>query len=329
MSFHQLKLSKEEISKKNYAENTSSVCALRLAVLLNHPTDFPMTESNKDTTERIENLLMSKYNTLSKNQKKVADFIINDMNEAAFLSVVEIGERCGASKATVVRFAQSVGYDGFLDFRNALHNAVHNKFSNLERFPFIAETDKETIYEVAKQDVGNINQTVESLNLDSFKNIVNKFSEADTIFTYGKGISSLMSQVLAYSLSQVATKSKSVSGMHLSYEEEMMYMTPADCLVVLSFPPYSKETLDIAQLAKERGISVIAFTDRRTSPVNRIADDSLFIQSENMLFTNSFAAISMVINAITTELSVKDKQKTLSFIKEVNKLMTDNNRFSE
>lgn len=59
-----------------------------------------------ESTERLKRRISAEYESLPKNQKAVADFLVRSMQEAAFLSVVEIGERSGVSKATVVRFAQ-------------------------------------------------------------------------------------------------------------------------------------------------------------------------------------------------------------------------------
>ena len=282
---------------------------------------------NEMTTERIEALIISKYKGLSRNQRKVADYILNNMNESAFLSVIDIGDKCGASKATVVRFAQSIGFEGFIEFRNELHAAVQTKFSYMERFPLLADSDKETIYEVAQQEVKNINQTMESLSLESFNAIIDLFQKSNCIYTYGHGISALMSQVLAYSLNQVSVQARSMVSSHLSFEEQVMFLGPKDTLVLFSFPPYSKSTLDAARLAAEKGAKVVAITDARSAPIVPLTNINLSVQSENMLFTNSFAAISVTINAITTELSVRNKEKTLKFIKEVNDLMTNAKHF--
>ena len=65
----------------------------------------------------LKALIREKYPGLPENQRKVADFLLQHLEEAPFLSVVEIEERSGASKATVVRLAQHLGYSGFLEMR--------------------------------------------------------------------------------------------------------------------------------------------------------------------------------------------------------------------
>jgi DNA-binding MurR/RpiR family transcriptional regulator len=281
---------------------------------------------NAITTERIESLIISKYKGLSRNQRKVADYILKNLNESAFLSVIEIGEKCGASKATVVRFAQSIGYDGFIEFRNAIHKAVQSKFAYLERFPLVADSDKETIYEVAQKEVKNINQTMESLNLDTFKEIIHLIQKAGTVYTFGQGFSALLSQLMAYSFNQIGVRTHCLVSSHLCFEEQIMYVNPNDVIVCFSFPPYSKRTIEAAKIAMEKGIHVVALTDSKSDSIVGYAHHSLFIQSENMLFTNSFAAISVTMNAIITELSVRNKDRTVKFINEVNDLFTNDQK---
>mgnify|MGYP000936343305 CR=1 FL=1 len=270
---------------------------------------------NEMTTERIEALIMSKYKSLSRNQRKVADYILNNMNESAFLSVVEIGTKCGASKATVVRFAQTIGFEGFIDFRNGLHSAVQTKFSNMDRFPLISNSDKETINAVAQQEVKNINQTIESLNLEAFNGIINLCNKSNAVYTFGHGISALMSQILALSLNQVGVKTISLVSTHMSIEEQMMFLSSNDVVIFFSFSTYSQFTIDAARKASEKGAKVVVISDAKNSAIVPLSTYNLFVQHENVLIPNSFAAISVLINALTSELSVLIKEKNINLIK--------------
>lgn len=286
-----------------------------------------MTGSSSFTIDTFDSLIKEAYKGLPANQKKVAQFIQSDMNEAAFLSVVELGEKCGVSKATVVRFAQRIGFEGYYEFRNALQAAVQKKYSYMDRFPLNTESDKDTFTNVARQDVDNINLTMESIRISDFNEVIDKLCDAKNIYTFGKGISGLMAKILAYSLSQIAVKSLAAISDHLTFEEQLMFIDSKDVLVFFSFPPYSKETISAAKLAHEKKIPVIALTDNSTSPICEYSDKALYIKSENLLFTNSFAAISVVINAITTEISVRNKKSTLKFISQVNDLMHKGGHF--
>ncbi len=74
----------------------------------------------------------------------------------------------------------------------------------------------------------------------------------------------------------------------LTFLEQILFLTKHDLLIVFSFPPYSKETIEAVKFAKGKGIKTIAITNKQSAPVTLYSADSLYVKSENMLFTNSF-----------------------------------------
>ena len=117
----------------------------------------------------LEALIQRKYPELPENQRKVADFLVQHIREAPFLSVMEIEDRSGASKATVVRLAQSLGFSGFLEMRGKLIKRVQSQMRITEMFPLLPRTSREeTLTAVADQDVRNINETINQLDRKVF-----------------------------------------------------------------------------------------------------------------------------------------------------------------
>ncbi|MCC5933806.1 MAG: MurR/RpiR family transcriptional regulator [Balneolales bacterium] len=286
-----------------------------------------MTPAKEYSAEQLIRMIASEYEQLPRNQKAVADFLIKNLNEAAFLSVVEIGERCGVSKATVVRFAQRLGFDGFMLFRDALQASVQKRFSESDRFHLIRHSAGKSVYQVAQQDVSNINRTIENLNLEDFNRVAERIAASRVTYTYGLGISALVAQITAYSLCQVAIRAQAVISGHLSFEEQVLFMDERDVLVCFSFPPYSGRTIEVAALARSRGVEVIGITDIQTAPITEHCTHSLTVKSENLLFTNSIAALSVVVNALVTEIAVRNEDKALGYIEEVNRLMKQGGHF--
>jgi DNA-binding MurR/RpiR family transcriptional regulator len=91
--------------------------------------------------------------------------------------------------------------------------------------------------------------------------------------------------------------------------------------VAFSLPPYSNETIDAVKFAKEKGIRTIAISNKPSSPVTFYSETQLIVQSKNMLFTNSFASISVLINAIATECALRNKSKANRMLKELNEVV--------
>jgi DNA-binding MurR/RpiR family transcriptional regulator len=277
----------------------------------------------------LKALIRSAYPSLSGNQRKVADFLVQHDREIPFLSVVDIERQTGASKATVVRLAQRLGMSGFLELRNRLSEGAQSALRGADQFPLNVPTDREgTLTAVARQDVRNINQTISHLDPKVFHEVAEMILRASHVYTAGLGISSLMSQVLAYSLNQVAIPATPFVRGYETFIEQIPFLSSDDLLVLFSFPPYSQETIDLARVVSGMKTTVVAITDRVTSPVAFYARRTLPIRSQNMLFTNSISAISVVINALATEIAVRNKTKALKLQKQVDTMLRDSGHYN-
>lgn len=278
---------------------------------------------------KLKELILKKYPSLPENQRKVADFLLQHQQDFAFLSVVEVEKKSGASKATVVRFAQSLGFSGFQELRDQLLEGVQAAILLGDKFPLDSRVDpKEALVLVAHQDVKNINQTINHLDRKVFHGVCDRILGATHVYTAGLGISSLMSQILAYSLNQVAVRASALVHDYETFLEQLTFLRPDDLLVVFSFPPYSRETLDLAKTAQAKKVAVVAITDRLTSPVTFYSVDVLPVRSHNMIFTNSFSAISVLINAIATEVAMKNEGKAMKNINELHGLLSGSGYYS-
>ncbi len=277
----------------------------------------------------LHELVQAKYPSLPENQRKVADFLLHNIREVPFLSVVDIEKKSGTSKATVVRLAQSLGLSGFQELRARLMDGVQSAIQQPDQFTLLTRKDTEdTLSAVARQDVKNINETIKHLDKETFSDIASMILKASHVFTVGLGISSLMSRILAYSLNQVAIKATPFVHDYETFLEQLPFLTVDDLLIAFSFPPYSKATVDAVKTAHQQGVPIVAITDKITSPITFYSRKVIPVRSQNMLFTNSFSAISVVINALATEVAVRNKTKATKLTKEIDKLLEESGHYT-
>jgi DNA-binding MurR/RpiR family transcriptional regulator len=180
--------------------------------------------------------------------------------------------------------------------------------------------------EVANLDIKNINDTLNLIERKSFNYVINLISSAESVLTGGLGISYLLAEILAYQLTQVGIDSTVLKHTHTLFHEQILYLNSKDLLVLFSFPPYSKETIEVARFAKEKKIVVIAITNEPASPITQYSKANLIVESRNMLFTNSFAAISVLINAIATSCAVKNRARAKKILKESEEIAVSQNQ---
>jgi DNA-binding MurR/RpiR family transcriptional regulator len=278
--------------------------------------------------KEIKEKITSKYNSLPKNHRKIADYFINNFDKIPFLNVQELSEKTGASVASIVRFAQRSGYKGFSELRDAITDSLQKGMYNREIFPLMEKhkIKDDLLTEVANLDIKNINDTLNQIDRKAFNKVIKSISAAERVHTGGLGISYLLAEILAYQLTQVGIASSVLKHTHTLFHEQVLFLDKNDLLVLFSFPPYSKETVDLARFANEREIDVISITNRPASPITFYTKANLIVESRNMLFTNSFAAISVLINAIATSCAVNDMDRAKKILKESEEIALNQNQ---
>ena len=58
-------------------------------------------------------VIQENMNTFSKGQNRIANYILESYDKAAFMTASRLGKRVNVSESTVVRFAAELGYDGY------------------------------------------------------------------------------------------------------------------------------------------------------------------------------------------------------------------------
>lgn len=281
-----------------------------------------------DRYKEIKEQITSRYNSLPKNHRRIADYFINNFDKIPFVNVQDLSKATGTSVASIVRFSQRSGFKGFNELRDAITGSLQKELSNKQIFPLFEKRkiQEDLLTEVANLDIKNINDTLNFIERSTFNYVIERILKSDRVFTAGLGISYLLAEILAYQLTQVGISSSILNHTHTVFNENILFLDPKDLLMVFSFPPYSKETIEAAKFAQERNIDVIAITNQPAAPVTFFSKANLLVKSENMLFTNSFAAISVLINALATACAIKDKRRAKKILKESHEIMIQQNQ---
>lgn len=270
----------------------------------------------------IQEKIRKNYTKLPANQKKIADYFAGNFDLIPFLTVQEIAGKIASSDASIVRFAQRIGFEGFKELQEEIGKTLQNRLQHVDLFsvPASASMHNDVLTTVAHQDVKNINDTLALIERDRFEKAVELILGARHVHTAGLGISYLLAEMLSYQLTQVGVPSAALRQGSTIFAEQVLFFQPNDILIGFSFPPYSIETIETARVAHERGIKVISITNKVNAPITFSSEISLLVKSENMLFTNSFAAISVLINALSTQCALKDKSRAERMVRDLNDL---------
>ena len=136
-----------------------------------------------DTMSRIN----EKFNKMSKGHKKIATFIIDHYEQAAFMTAAKLGTTVGVSESTVVRFAYSLGYEGYPEFQEDLAEWVKNKLNSVQKIgvKYGKSTQSEILTSVLTSDMEKISDTIEHVDPHTFEMAVDIILEAKNVYIIG------------------------------------------------------------------------------------------------------------------------------------------------
>ncbi len=280
--------------------------------------------------ESVQNEIIKKASIYSKNQKQVANYILENLQTVPLQSISELANNTHVSPATIVRFTRLLGFEGYMDFRNSLMDDLKNKLSPLERYKeTLSQKEKmpNTLEKTAETVIENIRYSVVHNDIKTFKAIVEHIRQAENIFCAGMGISRQMAEIMAYLLKLYMKKAFTLSNDSPSFQEQIILVKPEDLLIIFSFPPYSRPTVEIASQAREMNIPVVSFTDKKTAPVVQFSNYHLISKTDNILFTNSLGAIGVLMNALITELALSEETTVISGLEKVERFLNDKRYF--
>jgi DNA-binding MurR/RpiR family transcriptional regulator len=274
-------------------------------------TEGAAPEPLSDLAERIR----SRAALLSDGQRTVADFILREYERAAFLTAAKLGAQVGVSESTVVRFAMALGYEGYPSMQQVLQEVVHNRLTTVDRLlGSVAGLDEHesVLSKVMQQDIDNIRKTLQETPLGHFEQAISLITGARRIYVSGLRSASSLAMFLAFCLNWARGNTQAVISGVEDWLEQMAALGPEDLLIVISFPRYTRKTVEIAQFAAARGAEVLAITDSVMSPLARHATVALCAHSNIDSYVDSFTAPLSLINAILTAVGQREPDRAVT-----------------
>ena len=251
--------------------------------------------------ENVLHKIRMEMDSFSKGQKRIANYILNNYDKAAFLTAAKLGSIAEASESTVVRFASQLGYDGYPEMQKALQELIRSKLTSVQRMQ-ASQNQMESpdlLGHVMQRDADSIRTAIEGVDREEFSRVVDKLLRAEHIYILGVRSSSFLAGYLNFYLhlifKNVIFVQDTAAG---EIYEQMIHIGPKDVLVGISFPRYSKMVIHAVEMAQEHGAEVIAITDSQMSPLYSLASAALLVRCDAISFVDSMAAPLSLLNAL-------------------------------
>lgn len=247
---------------------------------------------------------------LSKGQKRIAEYIVNHYDKAAFMTASKLGDKVQVSESTVVRFAIALGYDGYPALQKALQEMIRNRLTAVQRVEMTGDMSESAVLgTVFKADMQNIRQTIEDLDEANFSRTVDALCEAERVYVIGVRSSAPLAQFLGYYMNFIRDNVMVITSGISDVLEQVARVGEKDVVLGISFPRYSRRTIEAMNYAKGKGATVVSLTDTPLSPLGEASDFCLTARSDMASFVDSLVAPLSMINALIVAMSLRHREE--------------------
>lgn len=260
----------------------------------------------------ILSVLQAKAPAFSKGQRRIAKYITESYDKAAFMTANRLGKTVGVSESTVVRFAVDLGFDGYPSMQKAMQEMVLNRLTSVQRIEVANDRigDQDVVSMVLQSDIEKLRQTGENLDRGAFQAAVDAILGAKRVFILGVRSTAPLANFLGYYLNYMFNNVHIITASGSSEMfEQIVGVNSRDVVVAFSFPRYSTSTVKGAKYCRSTGATVIGLTDSKLSPLGQNCDHVLVTKSDMVSLVDSLVAPLSVVNALIVAIASRRERE--------------------
>ncbi|MGD8121601.1 MurR/RpiR family transcriptional regulator [Vibrio sp. TRT 2004] len=209
----------------------------------------------------------------SEAEKKISGFLLNDKkNNISTLSAIALGKQCGVSNASVIRFAQHLGYKGYSEFKlEYLAIQKHDVGEILYSDVRLDDSPSEVIQKAGYLFSKNVENSIKVVEPEVLDQLANAIVNAEKIALFGVGSSGVVASDACQKLIRINKNVLFNSDTHVQRAYASM-LTENDLALAFTTRGQTKEVLQSLEIAQQSGCTVSAITRYGKTPTTKMAD---------------------------------------------------------
>lgn len=245
------------------------------------------------------------YNQIFLAEKKVADFILENPEKAVNANVSELANYSGVSDATVIRLCKHIGYQGYYQLRIDLSRDLGRKQVSDVDMENIKMDTVSGLFQAFSSSIIAIGKNLEQGKLLECANLIKTSKQVHIVAV---GNTSPLAMYMGFRLGRLGVKC-TYSMIPEYFMNHVNLADAEDIVIAISRSGESKQVVQAVELAKEKGLKVIAITGLEYSPVSKLADYFLLSNVSGQAFDyykgysrlNETVVIDALLHFVTNE----------------------------
>ena len=267
------------------------------------------TATKSPQLKSLSDYIQERFDEFSRSQKDVARYIVDHLDEAAFLTAEELARRASTSSSTVVRFSQALGFEGYPELQQAAIEEYRTTIAtaNVANGGPLFSFDHSELEGSLSADYSNLEETARKLTTEQVNNSVAALAEAQRIVIVGVDQMAFFASYLRHTLSLLDIRAEIVASTGGESLQRLGRIDEETLVITLSAGRAHPLLLRAMKLALHRGARTLAISDATMSEVGEHAEMTLYFSSNSPSFTRSNTALMALVQALAHGLYARDE----------------------
>lgn len=272
---------------------------------------------------RIDELITPLYTSLTPSQRRLADYVLQYMAEAALLSSKELARKLSVSEATIVRFAQRLGFEGYPEFRHFLQRQLLRDLRSSERVASLLHTeDARTgpLQQMVQATIQQVQLLQQTISEEQLARVVEAITQARCVVVFGEGAPAAPTVQLGFWLNRLGILVRVTNQTGRRFFESLMNLTDRDLALVFAFRRIGPEATALIEHMAKKGGRTVLFTDVANSGVHPLVTYTLKVYRGPMGTFRPLGAVTALCDAIILGVMLARGDRAVQELKELDDL---------
>ncbi|WP_112810315.1 MurR/RpiR family transcriptional regulator [Ensifer sp.] len=277
--------------------------------------------TSKATSTTVSDVINAHFAALTRAERQLAETLLDNYPVSGLGSITTVAENAGVSTPTVARMVQKLGFKGFPDFQSRLHQeleaTISNPITKHDRWAASAP-GTHTLNRFADAAMNNMRETLSQIEPQEFDEAVALIADRKrNVYLLGGRITRAVADYLFTHLQVIRPGVTEIASNASAWPHYVLDMRHGDVLILFDIRRYEQEMETLAKSARERGVEIVLFTDRWSSPVAKSASKVFRSQIEIPSAWDSSVVILFLVEALIEAVqssnwdATRDRMKTL------------------
>ncbi len=256
----------------------------------------------------LEKVIKSTTPHMTPKNKIIADYVMENPQQAVFMTTRQLASASGVSEATVVRFVRQLGFESYAVFIKQLRNHIDTGLTLMERSRITIKAkngEQNAFTRLVTQEIENLSFLSKNMDMDEADKIITRLSEASRVLVIGSRLSYSLANYMGWTMTKVRQDITILKGSDRTTIDWLAIAPENTVVVIVATSRYPNELIRVGKMVRRQGHSLILLTDSSSCPLLQFSDHSLIAPMLTIPFLGSITSLSCLINYLVHALAKK------------------------